>query len=305
MPGESFQSRADGVVHIAATCPDSFGSPRELILPFTRFTASSATGVCQSECAAAAFRPGIGPRFASGGRGPPVPSDLTGVGQSAVLSATFPRYSGTVFCPALRFLNAAHFAIVSSLRTRLTDVGVGHIPAAASKQAICPKVRPNPFPLPCRSLHSCLRSIKRTGSFASKPDALAVGHKPQAISSMGRIDGTSRNNDRPAGVADAFQVRRHSVEPILANRCRNLFSHDDRGPTGSNETEEDGPEVALVRLALLFACGAEGLAGGASGPQGPVVGPSGEAGGVGPAADASEEMALDEAPEVIRGNIEN
>jgi hypothetical protein len=61
--------------------------------------------------------------------------------------------------------------------------------------------------------------------------AAGVGHKPQSISPMGRIDGTSRDNGRPAGVADAFQVRMHSVEPMLSNRCRNLFSHDDIGPT--------------------------------------------------------------------------
>jgi hypothetical protein len=122
---------------------------------------------------------------------------------------------------------------------------------------------------------------------------------------MGRIDGTSRNNDRPAGVADALQVSRHSVEPILANRCRNLFSHDDRGPTGSDEAEEDGPEVALVRRALLLTGGAERLAWGASGPQGPLVGPSGEASGVCPAAKSGEEVALGEAPKVIRGNIDN
>lgn len=134
---------------------------------------------------------------------------------------------------------------------------------------------------------------------------VGVGHKPDTISSMGRIDGTSRNNDRPAGVADAFQVSRHSVEPILANRCRNLFSHDDRGPTGSNEAEEDGPEVALVRLALLLTGGAERLAGGASGPQGPVIWPPGEASSVSPAAKSSEEVALGEAPEVIGGNIDN
>ena len=122
---------------------------------------------------------------------------------------------------------------------------------------------------------------------------------------MGRIDGTSRYNNRPAGVADALQVRRHSVEPILANRSRNLLSHNDRGPTGSNEVEEDGPEVPLVRLALLLTGGAEGLAGCASGPQGPVIWPPGEASGVGPAAKSGEEVALGEAPEVIRGNIEN
>jgi hypothetical protein len=69
---------------------------------------------------------------------------------------------------------------------------------------------------------------------------------------MGRIDGTSRDNGRPCGVADAFQVSRHSVEPRLANRCRNLLSHDDRGAAGADEVEEDGPEVALVRLASAF-----------------------------------------------------
>ena len=122
---------------------------------------------------------------------------------------------------------------------------------------------------------------------------------------MGRIDGTSRNNNRPAGVADAFQVRRHSVEPILANRSRNLFSHDDRGPTGSNEAKEDGPEVPFVRLAPLLTGGAEGLAGAASSPHRPVVGPSGKAEGVRPAADPGEEVALGEASEVIRCHIDN
>ena len=69
---------------------------------------------------------------------------------------------------------------------------------------------------------------------------------------MGRIDGTSRNNRRPAGVTDSLQVRRHSVEPRLANRCRNLLSHDDRGAAGTDEVEEDGPEVTLVRLPRAF-----------------------------------------------------
>lgn len=122
---------------------------------------------------------------------------------------------------------------------------------------------------------------------------------------MGRIDGTSRNNNRPAGVADAFQVSRHSVEPILANRSRNLFSHNDRGPTGANETKEDGPEVPFVRLAFLLTGDAKGLAGGASGPQGPLVGPSGEAGGKAPAADTGEEVALCETAQVRRSHVKN
>jgi len=40
--------------------------------------------------------------------------------------ATSPRYNGTLFWLALRFLKAAHLASVSSSRTRLTLVVVGH-----------------------------------------------------------------------------------------------------------------------------------------------------------------------------------
>jgi len=78
---------------------------------------------------------------------------------------------------------------------------------------------------------------------------------------MGRIDGTSRDNGRPAGVSDAFQIREHSVEPILANRSRNLFSHDDIGPSGTDEFEEDRPEVPFIFRAFAFAGDAEWLAG--------------------------------------------
>jgi hypothetical protein len=83
---------------------------------------------------------------------------------------------------------------------------------------------------------------------------VGVGHKPEAISSVGRVDGTSRDNGSPAGVVDAFQVRMHSVEPILSNRSRNLFSHDDMGPLGTDEVEEDWPEVTLVCFPFAFSC---------------------------------------------------
>ena len=69
----------------------------------------------------------------------------------------------------------------------------------------------------------------------------SVGDEPQTISTVRPIDGTSRDNDRPAGVADAFQVSKHSVEPILANRCRNLFSHPDSRPSGTDEAKLVGP----------------------------------------------------------------
>jgi len=71
---------------------------------------------------------------------------------------------------------------------------------------------------------------------------------------MGRIDATSRDNGRPAGVADAFQVSEHSVEPILANRSRNLFSHEDSRPSGTGEAKKVGPQVPVVSLGFSFTC---------------------------------------------------
>ena len=95
---------------------------------------------------------------------------------------------------------------------------------------------------------------------------VGVGHKPEAVPSVGRVDGTSRDNGRPAGVADAFHVSEHSVEPVLANRRRNLFSHEDSGPSGTGEPEKVGPQVPIVSLGFALARDRERLAGGAAGP---------------------------------------
>jgi hypothetical protein len=54
---------------------------------------------------------------------PRSPSEADGVVQFCATSA---RYRGTVFWLALRFRNAAHFASVSSSRTRFVASGVGH-----------------------------------------------------------------------------------------------------------------------------------------------------------------------------------
>src|SRR5690606_31100283 len=117
---------------------------------------------------------------------------------------------------------------------------------------------------------------------------VGVGHKPQAVASMGRIDGTSRDNGRPAGVADAFQVSKRSVEPVLANRRRNLFSHEDSGPSGTGEAKKVGPQVPIVSLGFAFARDGERLAGRAAGPDFSIVGPSGEAGSEGDRQSAVE-----------------
>jgi len=126
-----------------------------------------------------------------------------------------------------------------------------------------------------------------------------VGHKPEAVAPVGRVDGTSWDNDRPAGVVLCFQVSRHSVEPVLANRRRNLFSHDDSGPSGTDEAKEVGPQVPIVILGFAFTRDGERLARGTAGPQLAVVGPPSKSSCKGPAGNPAEEVALSESPEVI------
>jgi hypothetical protein len=62
------------------------------------------------------------------------------------------------------------------------------------------------------------------------------------------IDGASRNNNRPAGVAFAFQVRKHLVE-AHADVPNNVFSNNPTGPDGSHEPVHFRPEVAVIFLA--------------------------------------------------------
>ena len=42
---------------------------------------------------------------------------------------------------------------------------------------------------------------------------VGVGHKPNPVSPVRGVEGTSRYNNRPAGVAERFQVSQHTVEP--------------------------------------------------------------------------------------------
>ena len=42
--------------------------------------------------------------------------------------------------------------------------------------------------------------------------AVGVGHKPNPVSPVRGVEGTSRYNNRPAGVAERFQVSQHTVE---------------------------------------------------------------------------------------------
>ncbi|HJS06908.1 MAG TPA: hypothetical protein VJ809_04585 [Pirellulales bacterium] len=122
---------------------------------------------------------------------------------------------------------------------------------------------------------------------------------------MGRVDGTSRDNGRPAGVADAFQVSSDSVEPVLANRCRNLLSHEDSGPSGADEAKQVGPQVPIVILGFSLAGDTERLARRRAGPQLSIIRPSSKSRGEAPAADAGEEVALSVSGKVFGLNINN
>jgi hypothetical protein len=51
------------------------------------------------------------------------------------------------------------------------------------------------------------------------------------------IEGRSRYNCRPAFVADTFQVRGDSVEPIRPSLSCNLLSHEDGGATALKESK--------------------------------------------------------------------
>jgi hypothetical protein len=134
---------------------------------------------------------------------------------------------------------------------------------------------------------------------------VGVGHKPESVTPMGRIDGTSRDNGRPAGVADAFQVSEHSVEPVLANRRRNLLSHEDSGPSGTNESKKVGPQVPIVSLRFALAGDRERLARRGAGPELAIVGPAGQASGEGPAPDSGEKMTLPKLSQISRGDTRN
>jgi hypothetical protein len=127
----------------------------------------------------------------------------------------------------------------------------------------------------------------------------------ESLANVRGVDRESRNIDRPPGVVSCFQISSNSIEPSVPSLSRNLLSHDDRGSAGDNEAVKVGPEVASVINSGAFACDRERLAGARASPHRPVVRPSGKAESVGPPTDPSEEVALIEACQVGRSNIDN
>jgi hypothetical protein len=93
--------------------------------------------------------------------------------------------------------------------------------------------------------------------------AFAVGvasNDPDPVSLVSRINGESRNNKRPRGVAQGFQISEHIVERQRDDPS-NVFTNDPSGSRECNNAAHLRPEVAVVFVGELFACLAEWLAG--------------------------------------------
>jgi hypothetical protein len=76
----------------------------------------------------------------------------------------------------------------------------------------------------------------------------------EPLSNVGGVHRASRDIDAPAGVTFSRQISAHSVEPTIPSRSRNLFSHDDRGPDGTDEAMEVRPQVPWIVNTGSFAC---------------------------------------------------
>lgn len=94
--------------------------------------------------------------------------------------------------------------------------------------------------------------------FASS--TVGVGHPEEALSDVRCPDAVCAQYSRPDRVAIRFQVCRYSIEPVEANRLRNLFPKDSLRMELGDKPTKDGPEVAIIACAFSLACGAEWLA---------------------------------------------
>jgi hypothetical protein len=115
-----------------------------------------------------------------------------------------------------------------------------------------------------------------------------------------RPDARSAQIGGPDGISQCFQVSAYSGEPLPSSLARNLLSKDDWRQALLNEVTEDGPEVPVVVGAAAFTGNAEGLAGQTGSPYRALTGPAGEVEGVGPPADAGEEVGR-VVPDEVRG----
>ena len=87
-----------------------------------------------------------------------------------------------------------------------------------------------------------------------------VGHNPDPLPLVRGIDGTSRNTDRPHGVAETFQVSAHLVECQIDDP-RHILAKEPSGPESVKAADHFRPEVTVIVLASLLPGNAERLTG--------------------------------------------
>jgi hypothetical protein len=144
-------------------------------------------------------------------------------------------------------------------------------------------------------------------SRAAQSSALTVLHRDPILSAsdVGGVHGASRDIDRPAGVVFSLQISGDSVEPIVASLSRNLLSHEFRGPAGTGEPKDVGPQMPWIVSTGAFARDRERLTWAGGGPQGASVRPSSKSSCKGPATDSGEQMNLSKSSKVCRRDFFN
>jgi hypothetical protein len=113
--------------------------------------------------------------------------------------------------------------------------------------------------------HRFIRSFAASGLLLSSC-ALGVGHNPHPVASVRGVDGASRNNNRPRGVADTFQRSKTIVERHIDDSSNILTKH----PTGlkfRNNAQHLRPEETVIRLASSLPGTTEWLAGKTAGNE--------------------------------------
>lgn len=140
---------------------------------------------------------------------------------------------------------------------------------------------------------------------AASSFAEGVSHPVKPLPDVRASDARRAGIDRPDGVRLAFQVSVYSVEPSESETACNLLASDNDRAALADESEERGPQIALVIERFSLTRCAEWLAGAASSPNFVFVRPAGLAEGVTPHSDAGEEVALPVASEIVGSNIDN
>ena len=126
----------------------------------------------------------------------------------------------------------------------------------------------------------------------------------QAVTSVRGADACSWQTSGPDGISKGLQVSANSGEPFPPILRRNLLSKDRCRAALGDEVVKSGPEVSFVDSSFPLSRDRKRLTWKAGGPDGAASGPARKVEGIGPAANAGEEMMLG-VGEVGGSNSEN